>query len=132
MVSLPNGQILDQLDLVRLRLAPDEDARAALGQVLTPAPLARLMGGLIENPGANVVLLDPGAGIGMLSAAAVAALCERPDPPASIAVTAFLERKALQKELANISWETEVWIAEAPTHLIHFDGERFLGPYTER
>lgn len=46
-----------------------------------------------------------------------------------IFVTAFLERKALQKDLANISWETEVWIAEAPSHLIHFDGERFLGPY---
>ena len=31
--------------------------------------------------------------------------------------------------LAHISWETEVWIAEAPDHLIHFNGERFLGPY---
>ncbi len=46
-------------------------------------------------------------------------------------VTAFLERKALQKDFANISWETEVWIAEAPSHLIHFDGERFLGPYPD-
>lgn len=46
-----------------------------------------------------------------------------------IYVTAFLDRKALQKDLANISWETEVWVAEAPSHLIHFDGERFLGPY---
>jgi len=31
--------------------------------------------------------------------------------------------------LAEISWKTEVWCADAPTHLIHFDGERFLGPY---
>jgi hypothetical protein len=31
--------------------------------------------------------------------------------------------------LRDISWETEVWVAEAPTHLIHFNGERFLGPY---
>ena len=31
--------------------------------------------------------------------------------------------------LPEISWETEVWIAESPTHMIHFDGERFLGPY---
>jgi adenine-specific DNA-methyltransferase len=44
-------------------------------------------------------------------------------------VTAFLTRKALMKYLSDIAWETEVWIAESPTHLIHFNGERFLGPY---
>lgn len=44
-------------------------------------------------------------------------------------VTAFLTRRALTKYLADIAWETEVWVAEAPSHLIHFDGERFLGPY---
>lgn len=46
-----------------------------------------------------------------------------------IYVTAFLMRKALTAYLAAISWETEVWVADAPDHLIHFDGERFLGPY---
>lgn len=44
-------------------------------------------------------------------------------------VTAFLNRAALVRYLADISWETEVWVADAPSHLIHFDGERFLGPY---
>jgi adenine-specific DNA-methyltransferase len=44
-------------------------------------------------------------------------------------VTAFLTRRAMTKYLANIAWETEVWIAEAPSHIIHFNGERFLGPY---
>jgi hypothetical protein len=46
-------------------------------------------------------------------------------------VTAFLTRKAMMEYLKDISWETEVWIADAPTHLIHFNGERFLGPYSE-
>ncbi|MBV6519624.1 MAG: restriction endonuclease [Candidatus Brocadia sp.] len=46
-------------------------------------------------------------------------------------VTAFLDRKAMMKYLEEISWETEVWIAETPTHLIHFNGERFLGPYED-
>jgi type II restriction enzyme len=46
-------------------------------------------------------------------------------------VTAFLDRKAMLKYLDDISWETEVWIADSPTHLIHFNGERFLGPYEE-
>lgn len=44
-------------------------------------------------------------------------------------VTAFLDRRALAKYVGEISWETEVWVAESPTHLIHFNGERFLGPY---
>ena len=44
-------------------------------------------------------------------------------------VTAFLTRKAMMEYLSEISWETEVWVAEAPSHLIHFNGERFLGPY---
>jgi hypothetical protein len=44
-------------------------------------------------------------------------------------VTTFLTRSAMREYLADISWETEVWVAEAPSHLIHFNGERFLGPY---
>jgi hypothetical protein len=44
-------------------------------------------------------------------------------------VTAFLDRRAMMKYLNEISWETEVWCADSPTHLIHFNGERFLGPY---
>jgi type II restriction enzyme len=44
-------------------------------------------------------------------------------------VTAFLDRRTLVKYLNDISWETEVWVADAPDHMIHFNGERFLGPY---
>jgi hypothetical protein len=44
-------------------------------------------------------------------------------------VTAFMNRRTMIRYLDEISWETEVWIAESPTHLIHFNGERFLGPY---
>jgi adenine-specific DNA-methyltransferase len=44
-------------------------------------------------------------------------------------VTAFLDRRGLNRYLGDIAWETEVWVAESPTHLIHFNGERFLGPY---
>lgn len=44
-------------------------------------------------------------------------------------VTAFLIRRTMTKYLNEIAWETEVWIAEAPSHIIHFNGERFLGPY---
>ena len=46
-------------------------------------------------------------------------------------VTAFESRRAMQSFLPQISWETEVWVAEAPDHIIHFNGERFLGPYPD-
>ncbi len=44
-------------------------------------------------------------------------------------VTAFQTRRAMTRYLGDIAWETEVWVAEAPSHLIHFNGERFLGPH---
>jgi adenine-specific DNA-methyltransferase len=46
-------------------------------------------------------------------------------------VTAFETRKTMVKYLNDISWDTEVWVAESPSHLIHFNGERFLGPYPQ-
>ncbi len=36
---------------------------------------------------------------------------------------------SMKEARENISWETVVWIAESPTHLIHFNGERLHGPY---
>ena len=44
-------------------------------------------------------------------------------------VTAFPNRAIMSRYLGEIAWETEVWVADAPSHLIHFNGMRFLGPY---
>ena len=44
-------------------------------------------------------------------------------------VTAFPNRAIMGRYLGGIAWETEVWVADAPSHLIHFNGARFLGPY---
>lgn len=46
-------------------------------------------------------------------------------------VTAFPNRALMGRYLGEIAWETEVWVADAPSHLIHFNGVRFLGPYKE-
>ena len=46
-----------------------------------------------------------------------------------IYVTAFLDKPTFRKFVADIAWETEVWIAENPDHLIHFNGDKFFGPY---
>ena len=44
-------------------------------------------------------------------------------------VSAFTTRASFRTWITEIAWETEVWIADDPDHLIHFDGEKFLGPY---
>jgi hypothetical protein len=45
-------------------------------------------------------------------------------------VTAFPTRAIMSRYIGEIAWETEVWVADAPSHLIHFNGVRFLGPYS--
>ncbi len=46
-----------------------------------------------------------------------------------IFVTGFLTKTEFRKWMLHIAWETEVWIAENPDHLIHFNGHKFLGAY---
>lgn len=45
-----------------------------------------------------------------------------------IFVTAFLDFKTYKKFAEDLAWETEVWIAEMPEHMIHLNGDRFMGP----
>lgn len=43
-------------------------------------------------------------------------------------VTVFPSSKEFKQHLADIAWETEVWLADTPDHMIHFNGNRFIGP----
>ena len=45
-----------------------------------------------------------------------------------IFVTAFLDFKTFKKFSESLAWETEVWIADMPDHMIHLNGDKFLGP----
>lgn len=46
-----------------------------------------------------------------------------------IFVSCFPDRATMRNYLVDLAWETEVWCAEDPDHMIHLDGEKFLGPY---
>ncbi len=46
-----------------------------------------------------------------------------------IYITAFLDRDTFRKFVKDIAWETEVWIASNPDHMVHFNGDKFIGPY---
>lgn len=45
-----------------------------------------------------------------------------------IFVTVFLDFKTFKKFSESLVWDTEVWIADVPDHMIHLNGDRFLGP----
>jgi BsuBI/PstI restriction endonuclease domain/BsuBI/PstI restriction endonuclease HTH domain len=44
-------------------------------------------------------------------------------------ISCFPDRAEFRKYVDKIAWESEVWCADHPTHMIHYNGERFLGPY---
>lgn len=44
-------------------------------------------------------------------------------------ITAFPDKATFSRFLPSIAWETEVWVADNPSHMIHFNGDKFLGPY---
>lgn len=43
-------------------------------------------------------------------------------------VTVFPDMSEFKKHSNSIAWETEVWLMEVPDHMIHFNGDRFMGP----
>ena len=47
---------------------------------------------------------------------------------AKIYVTAFPDMTEFKKHSSNIAWETEVWLMDVPDHMIHFNGDKFIGP----
>lgn len=51
-------------------------------------------------------------------------------PLGKVYVSAFHNRAAFAQWVSDQSWETEVWLASDPSHMIHFNGDRFLGPHT--
>jgi len=44
-------------------------------------------------------------------------------------VTAFEDRAGFKRWVGDLAWETEVWLASDPSHLVHWNGDRYLGPH---
>ena len=43
-------------------------------------------------------------------------------------ISAFPDRLEFRTHIREVAWDTEVWLADTPDHLVHFNGDRFLGP----
>ena len=51
-------------------------------------------------------------------------------PAGLVYVSAFPDFGEFRKHMKTIAWETEVWLCDTPDHIIHYNGDRFLGPRT--
>ncbi len=83
--------LLTDVDDIRRRVSKhiDKSQRAVMGQFLTPVPVARFLARMFEAQKPVLHVLDPGAGVGALSAAFVAEMCLRKRRPKTIIVTAY-------------------------------------------
>lgn len=84
-------RLLDRADFVRVEANKllDQSRRSAMGQFMTPAPIAEFMASLFKRRTTVVRLLDAGAGVGSLTAAFVARACALKHPPASIEAACY-------------------------------------------
>lgn len=79
----------DESMAISINETSEQQHKSALGQFLTPPPVADFMGSLFEARWDEVLLLDAGAGEGALTAAFVRSLCVRAHKPRSIVATAY-------------------------------------------
>ncbi len=90
-LASPPLPLLERVEIARRDATQrlDTTQRVALGQFLTPSPVARLMASLFTLSQPHMRLLDAGAGIGTLTAATIEALIHRPAPPVTLDVVAY-------------------------------------------
>lgn len=44
-------------------------------------------------------------------------------------ISAFPDKRTFARFASDVAWETEVWVSDNPTHMVHFNGDKFIGPY---
>ena len=49
----------------------------------------------------------------------------------TVYISAFPDKRTFAHFASDVAWETEVWVADNPTHMVHFNGSHFLGPYVK-
>ncbi len=125
----PGAMLLYVGDTAKKDLFVDEEMLTRLGIPITEHD--KLPDVLLYDSAQNwLFLVEAVTSHGPMSPTRVVALQEMlmassADP---IYVTAFPDFKEFRKHISNIAWETEVWLCDTPDHVIHFNGDRFLGP----
>lgn len=120
--------LTERLDVVRARVGDTntDDEKSALGQFLTPGPIAKLMASMLALDRTELRILDPGAGAGALFASTVRAACDRPVPPRKISVVAYEMDERILPELRGTMAACGVVCQRLG---IAFDGEVVAGDF---
>lgn len=126
----PGGEVLYLGDADSKLATFDEAQLASLG--VTPDHHGKLPDMVVWMPDRNwLVLMEAASSHGPVDSKRHAELSAlfADATPGLVFVSCFPSRADMRKYLASLAWETEAWCADNPDHLIHFNGERFLGPY---
>ena len=89
-----------------LKLNPKK--RSVLGQYMTPVPISRFMASLFNDFTGDLYILDPGAGVGSLTAALVERLCHAAVKPSTAELVAYKIEPLLIEYLQNTLAESRI------------------------
>lgn len=127
---VPGAEVLYLGDTEKKHLFIDSDKLRELGIPITEHDkLPDVV--LFQKDKNRVFLVEAVTSHGPMTPKRVEELCRMlaASSTRAVFVSAFPDFAEFRRHIRSIAWETEVWIAEIPDHLIHFNGERFLGPY---
>lgn len=125
----PGAECLYVGDTVEKDLVFDESRLSQLGVEMTIHD--KLPDVMLYSPDKNwLYFVEAVTSVGPMTPARVKQIQEMTESSHAgrIYVTAFLNLKTYKKFADQLAWDTEVWIAEMPDHMIHLNGDRFLGP----
>jgi len=127
----PGGKVVYIGDTGNKGVVFDEASLAALGIVLHER--GKMPDVVIHDTKHNwLLLIESVTSVGPMDGKRHAELTEllKHSKAGLVFITAFPDRARMGKFLPVLAWETEVWIADHPDHLIHFNGDRYMGPHT--
>ena len=125
----PGAECLYVGDTIEKDLVFDEARLSQLGVEMTIHD--KLPDVMLYSPDKNwLYFVEAVTSVGPMTPARVKQIQEMTEGSQAgrIYVTAFLDLKTYKKFADLLAWDTEVWIAEMPDHMIHLNGDRFLGP----
>lgn len=128
----PGGQVVYLGDAGSKWATFDEQRLKSLGIVLDPH--GKMPDLVVYMPDRNwLVLIEAAAAHGPINSKRYGELkiLFKDSTAGLVFISCLPTRTEFRKYAKEIAWETDVWCADNPTHLIHFNGERFLGPYPD-
>lgn len=110
-----------------------QEVRVAIEKVQLGSPIRRPDVVALDDKKGWVFVFEACSSDGPVSERRKEELTEMLEPLgyAPVFVTCFTSREKMRRWLPELAWETEAWCLDNPDHLIHLNGEKFLGPYKE-